>query len=261
MPSRYHRTPDRRATASLRKVTTVFGVPNTLVVISFFFVNDINDLVSDLLPNWFARLVWLAALAAAALTTHLRWQRRYRAAATAGAQPKGATSFGQDGTRALPNKRGLIIVLGLDSAEPGAPAARLFTEAVNTEYVAFLGTPQTLERRTARTIIARHIPAAGLIVPDSHIRFWEQGNNAQSVADFRESAAEAIAWMRRQGLQPEEIVIDTSSGRRAAGYGAMTAGSLAGVEVQYLAEEWDHLTNRPVAGRAVFKVVETLTAP
>lgn len=236
---------------TLERARAVFGIPSVVVIAGFLLTESLVNIVINLLPNWQADAIWLAGCTAAALLAFDRWNRSVSSTLR-------ADRLGRDGDDKLTGRRGLVIVLGLNSQAPTSPVAKLLAACPNLEYLALVGTPQTQSRNVARDILETLAPSLGRQVPAANVRVFEQGNNAQSVADFEQATRDAIAWMLRQGLEPHEVVVDTSDGRRAMGYGALVAAEQAGVEVQYLALEWDHMGNRPIPDQEMFKVVREL---
>ena len=168
------------------------------------------------------------------------------------ARPAG--SLDQPGSSRLAERRGVVVVVGLDSAEPGTTFLRLLETAEKVEYIALIATPQTEFRDVVPGMINRILPRSGRIVPPSRIRVWDQ-NSAESLTSVEQSVVEAIAWMVRHGLHASEIVVDVSKGRRSMQFGALIAADNCQVEVQYLAADWHHLDNRPRPGSEEFSVV------
>jgi hypothetical protein len=167
--------------------------------------------------------------------------------------PALSPALDQPGSARLAERRGVIVVVGLDSAEPGTTFLRLMATATRIEYLALIATPQT-EFRVVPALLNGLLPRSGRNVPASRIRVWDQ-NSAESLTSNEQSVSEAIAWMMRHGLHPSEIVVDASKGRRSMQFGALIAADHVRVELQYLAADWHHLDNRPRAGSEEFSVV------
>lgn len=236
-----------RRRATLSRLKLIFGIPPFLAIAGYVLVESLIEIICGALPTWQAQLLWLGTLAAAALFAFHRWNTKVT-------RTLDASHLGRSGTDRLHTRRGLIVLLGLDSQREDGAVAKLLASTPNVEYLALLGTPETQSRHVAADIVEKLAPAMGHRIAASHVRIFEQGNNSQSVADFEQDTTDAIAWMLRQGLEAFEIVVDTSAGRRAMGYGALIAAENADVEVQYLALAWNHMANQPVPGAEMFKV-------
>ena len=245
-------TPARRG-ATLARARVVFGVPSTLVVAGFVLSQSLVSIILGLLPTWQAHLAWLAVCAVIALLAFRRWDRQVTDTLM-------TAHLGQAGTDRLTHRRGVVLILGLESAATTSSVAKLLAAATSLEYLALIGTPETQTRKVAPEVLGTLAPSLGRHIPAAQVRIFEQGNNAESVSDFVQATTDALAWMVRQGLEPHEIVVDTSDGRRAMGYGALVAAEHAGVEAQYLSLAWDPMHNRPVPGVEQFKVVREIPA-
>src|SRR5664280_1902977 len=163
----------------------------------------------------------------------VRWQRSVAPVLALG-------SLDQPGSPRLAERRGVVVLVGLDSAEPGTTFLRLVETAVRLEYLALIATPQAEVRDVVPGMINRILPRTGRSVPASRIRVWDQ-NSAESLTNVEQSVTEAIGWMTRHGLHPSELVVDVSKGRRSMQFGALIAADTCQVEVQYLAADWHHL--------------------
>jgi hypothetical protein len=239
----------RTALARLRHVA---GFPSGLVV-SFFFsfyllVNAITY-VGSLAGLWG---VLLPVLASTGITAFLvvRWQHSLDRALSASRLDE------QDPAR-LAERRGVVVLVGLDSSNPGTTFLRLVTEATSCEYLALVTTAQDDELGVTRQLIERVLPLSGRRFAEGHVRIWG-GNNAESLSDAERAVEEALAWLARHGVHPSSMVVDVTKGRRSMEFGALIAADRARVEVQYLAADWHHLDNRPRPGTQGFFVVRTL---
>lgn len=235
------------ARTTLARARVVFGVPSALVLAGVLLSQSIVEIVLDHLTTWQSTLAWVGVWTVIALVAFDRWNRDLSGTI--------ASTLGQSGQERLAARRGLVVVCGLDSDRPGSPTAKLLAACPNVEYLALIGTPETQMLGVAHRVVGELAPSMGVVMPATHVRVLEQGNNAQSVADFEQATTDAIGWMLRHGLDPDDIVVDTSCGRRAMGYGALIAAENHAVEVQYLACAWDPTTNTPVTGKEMFKVV------
>jgi len=177
----------------------------------------------------------------------LRWQRQF-------AETLRPPRLDQPGTAKLASRRGAVVLVGLDSADPGTTFTRLLAAADRLEYLALISTPQAEVRGIVPALLGRLMTMSGRTIAPSRTHVWDR-NEAESMADVEVSVTEAIEWMSRHGLHPSEIVVDVTKGRRSMAFGALVAADRADVEVQYLAAEWHHLDNRPRPGTEGFSVV------
>src|SRR5665811_72624 len=125
----------RQALARMRYVA---GIPSVLVVaLAATFYLLVNALTAWSEAEFGQPGVWATVVLSAALTAILfaRWQRRFSAAL----QPK---ALGQPGTAKLTSRRGAVVLVGLDSADPGTTFTRLLATAEHLEYLALIATPQ-----------------------------------------------------------------------------------------------------------------------
>lgn len=227
----------------------VVGIPSALALSAFVLANTATGVLLEVIPTLTGKLVLVAVLFLTTVLLFSKWDKAWRQGSTA------ASQIGVPANSQLASRKGLVIVLGLDSAEPDSPVAKMLQRASSVQWIAFLGTPETAEKKVVENIRTKLMPPAGCDLPATHVRTWEFGN-AESLADFEQAASEALEWMLRQNLEAEDIVLDITSGRRPMGYGAMTAANRYLVETQYHANAWDHLQNRPVPGKETFKVVQ-----
>ena len=226
----------------------VAGIPSLLVVsalCSFYLL--INAITWQAAVSAGAIGVWGATIVAVAVTIglFLRWHRRIAAALAPVLERPGSTK--------LNTRRGVIVLIGLDSAEPGTTFLRLLADTPQLEYLALITTPQAMARGVIDALL-NMLKRSGRTLPRERVRIWDR-NSAEEMADTEQSVTEAIAWMQRHQLHASEIVIDVTKGRRPMHFGALIAGSRAQVELQYLAAEWHHLDDRPTTGSAEFTVV------
>jgi hypothetical protein len=233
-----------------RRLRRIMGVPSTLVLaaVSAFYLL-INAITWQMAKSDGEIGVWAATGAVIVLTVLLllRYHRQVAAAL--------APSLDRPGSDKLTDRRGAIVIVGLDSAEPGTTFLRLLATATKLEYVALVTTPQAVMRGVVTTLEAQ-IQRAPQAFPHQQIRLWDRVN-AQTMADTEQAVTEAITWMLRHGLHPSQIVVDVTKGRRPMQFGALIAAERARIEVQYLAAEWHHLDDRPLPGSAEFTVVHT----
>lgn len=235
-----------------RRLRHALSIPGALVLVAVAFVEVLGVETQILLNSHPKVLLALAALAALMLYLANTWAAQLPTSGTTG-------EFGQDGDTGLPARRGLVLLVGLDSADPASAAAEVLTAATGLEYVAFIGDSATAELGITETLAGKIAPAAGLHLPASHQRRWEFGH-AESVADAEEAVSEALRWMTGRGVAVEDVVVDISAGRRPMGYGANQAADRLRVETHYLTERWDRATNQPVPGTRQFKVVQAFHA-
>jgi hypothetical protein len=233
-----------------RRLRRIMGVPSTLVLaaVSGFYLL-INAITWQTAKSDGELGVW-ASTGAVILLAGLLLLRYHRQVASAL-----APSLDRPGSDKLTDRRGAIVIVGLDSAEPGTTFLRLLATATKLEYVALVTTPQAVMRGVAATLEAQ-LQRAPQAFPHQQIRLWDRVN-AEAMADTEQAVTEAINWMLRHGLHPSQIVIDVTKGRRPMQFGALIAAERARIEVQYLAAEWHHLDDRPLPGSAEFTVVHT----
>ncbi len=235
---------------ALARLRYIAGVPSGVVLAAvttfYLLVNAATYWAAAAAGSLGVGLTCVVGLAATAYALH-RWRRRFEPALL-------PAEIGQPGGVRLAARRGAVVLVGLDSAEPGTTFTRLLTTARDLEYLALVSTPQAEARGVHRAMIGKLMPLSGHALPSGRVRVWD-ANGAESLADVEQSVGEAIAWMGRHGLHPSEIVVDVTKGRRFMHFGALVAADRAQVEVQYLAAEWHHLANLPRTGRAGFTVV------
>ncbi len=233
-----------------RRLRRIMGVPSTLVLAaaSAFYLL-INAITWQTAKSDGEVGVWAATGAAFILTVVLlvRYHRQVAAAL--------APSLDRPGSDKLADRRGAVVVLGLDSAEPGTTFLRLLTVARELEYLALVTSPQAVRRGVVAKLEAQ-IQRAPQAFAHQHVRLWDRVH-AQTMADTEQAVTEAVNWMLRHGLHPSQIVVDVTKGRRPMQFGALIAAERARIEVQYLAAEWHHLDDRPLPGSADFTVVHT----
>ena len=234
----------------LARIRHVAGIPSGLVLAAFatfyLVINAITFSAGVELGNWG---VWATVIVSTAVTLVLlrRWQRQFAATLH-------VLTMDQPGTAKLAMRRGAVVLVGLDSADPGTTFTRLLATAEHLEYLALIATPQVEIRGVVPSLLGPLLGLSGRELPASQIRVWDR-NEAEAMGDAEQSVAEAIAWMLRHGLHASEIVVDVTKGRRSMAFGALVAANRTEVEVQYLAAEWHHLDNKPRAGSEGFSVV------
>lgn len=233
-----------------RRIFATLGVPPLLALVMFLLGEGISQIVFEALPDGLPHYLWVAGLVAAAAALGWGYDRARRARISAAGQP---------GTAKLRARRGLIVLIGLDSDDPTGPLAQLLDHTPTLELLALVGTPQTAERGIAERLTTNLLTAWGHPLETANVRVYEH-NHAESVADNHHSVADAIRWMTNQGLRPGEIVVDVTKGRRPMGYGAIGAADAAGIEAQYLTWAWDTVCDAPILERQEFKLITELYA-
>lgn len=237
---------------ALSRLRHIAGFPSGLVVSFFFSFYLLVNAVTYLGAFAGALGVVVPLLVSCLITATLvwRWQRKLATALSAS-----QLDFPDESRLAL--RRGLVVVVGLDSANPGTTFLRLLAAAKECELVALVTTVQDDELGVTSDLVEKVMPLSGRSFPIGNVRLWG-GNSAESLTDAENSVTEALAWLRRHGLHPSEMVVDVSKGRRSMQFGALIAADRASVEVQYLAADWHPLDNRPKEGTHDFFVVRTM---
>jgi hypothetical protein len=233
----------------LSRLRWIAGIPSGLALAALAtFYLLVNAVTYESAQVGGAAAVWGVTALSLAATALLfaRWQRSVA--------PVLWPALDQPGSSRLAQRRGVVVLVGRDSAEPGTTFLRMLATAIRIEYLALIATPQTELRSVVPTMLTRLLPRSGRTVPASRIRVWDQ-NSAESLTSVEQSVSEAIAWMTRHGLHPSEIVVDASKGRRSMQFGALIAADHLMVELQYLAADWHQLDNQPRAGSEEFSVV------
>jgi len=235
---------------ALARIRHVAGIPSGLVVAAaatFYLL--VNALTSWSAAEAGELGVWATVVVSAAVTTVLfvRWQHQF-------ATSLDPAKLDQSGTAKLASRRGAVVLVGLDSADPGTTFTRLLATANRLEYLALIATPQSEVRGVVPALLGPLMAVSGRSVATSRIRVWDR-NEAEAMGDVEQSVTEAIEWMGRHGLHASEMVVDVTKGRRSMAFGALIAADRADVEVQYLAAEWHHLDNTPRPGTEGFTVV------
>jgi len=235
----------RRIWSRLRRIA---GIPSGLVFVALFaFYLLINAVSWQTAQSAGAYGVWAAVAAAVTLTAVLfiRWQRQVADAVAPALERPGSTK--------LAVRRGVVMLVGLDSAEPGTTFLRLLATAGQLEYLALVASPQATDRGVVDRLLAMP-ERVGRPLSHERVRVWDD-SAAEVMADTEQAVTEAIAWMLRHELHPSQIVVDVTKGRRTMQFGALIAAARAQVELQYLASDWHHLDDRPRSGSAEFTVV------
>jgi hypothetical protein len=241
------------------RVRHVLGVRDAIIVLGFLAANTNVDIIDSFVTerSWAVRIAWLVLVDTLLILFVLRLIGRARSADPGdNVHPD---VMGVRGDRQLAGRRAAVVVIGLDSDKPESALSRLLARADRLEFLAVLGTPETRSAKIAAQI-PRLLAMHGREIPATHIRMWDE-NHALSVADFAESATEALGWLARHDVGPEEIVADISAGRRPAGFGVVQAADTVRVESQYLACRWDHETNRPLPDQLSFRLVTAYWDP
>jgi hypothetical protein len=233
---------------ALRRAQVVFGVKSVLIIASFLLSQSLVSVVLDVVQakaGLRGEAAWLTLTVVLLGVAFARWNHRMR------------TSAPMDGTASdsLSQRRGLVVLVGLDSDRPDGPTARLLAEASAAEYIVLLGTAQTRERRVAERVLGILAPASGRTFEPGAVRVVTDAS-AVCVSEFEEATLDAIAWLRRKGLSTADIVVDVSEGRRAMGFGAVRAAESEHVDTQYLASSYDP-TGSVRLPRGQWKTVES----
>ena len=235
---------------ALARIRYVAGIPSGLVVaVAATFYLLVNALTAWSAAEAGELGLWATVVVSAAVTTVLfvRWHHRFAASLD-------PAKLGQPGTAKLALRRGVVVLVGLDSADPGTTFTRLLATVEHLEFLALIATPQAEVRGVVPSLLGPLMAVSGRSMPASQIRVWDR-NEADAMGDVEHSVTEAIAWMLRHGLHASEIVVDVTKGRRSMAFGALIAANRADVEVQYLAAEWHHLDNKPRPGSEEFSVI------
>lgn len=232
------------------RMRRIMGVPSTLVAaaVSAFYLL-INAITWQAAESAGVAGVWSATGVAVGLAALLmiRYHRQVADALT--------PALDRPGCVKLADRHGAVVLVGLDSAEPGTTFLRLLSTARELEYLALVTTPQAASRGVIATLLAQ-VRRAPQSLPLQQIRIWDQVE-AGAMSDTEQAVTDAISWMLSRGLHPSQLVVDVTKGRRPMQFGALIAAERARVEVQYLAAEWPHLDDRPRPGSAAFTVVHT----
>lgn len=233
------------------RMRRILGLHDTLLVVAFLAANTAVEVAVSAAGSLPRQLMWLGALVALTVYLALRSARRV-------ASPEVLTpsEFGVCGDARLGRRRGVVVLVGLESDRAGSSLERLLVGAKNLEFIAFVGTHETRQSGVIDRVRSRVFAAAGVDIPAENIRVWEH-NHAMSVGDFAESTSEALAWLTRCGVTGDEVVVDISEGRRMAGFGALQAADSYRAETQYLAYAWDHHSHRPLTEQRSFRVVSS----
>lgn len=232
---------------ALNRLRYVLGIPSAVVFVALAFSNTAMALALEVIPGVWGKVAWTGVLGAVLVALFHQWDTKHRLELT-------SSTMGQVGTAKLAKRRGAVIVLGLEAGDIDGSVARLLKEAASLEWLAFVGTPQTAERKVVQDIREKLLPLVGRNVAASRIRVWEYAD-AENLAQNEQSVSEAIRWMLEEGLTPADLVVDITNGRRPMHLGAYSAAELHEVETQYLAPLWDHAANQSVKGKEAFKVV------
>src|SRR5450631_1488937 len=138
----------------MSRLRRIAGIPSGLALATLAtFYLLINALTFESADVAGAAGVW-GVTAAGVLVTgalFLRWQRSVAPVLALG-------SLDQPGSSRLAQRRGVVVLVGLDSAEPGTTFLRLLETAVRVEYIALIATPQAGFRDVVPGMINRILP-------------------------------------------------------------------------------------------------------
>lgn len=229
----------------LRRIRLVAGVPPLLALIMFLIGEAIAQIVFEVITPMNARYAWLAGLVIAAAYLSIRYDNQRLAK---------VSSFGQPGDAKLGERRGAVVLIGLDSDDPTGSLSKLLARTPRLDHLALVGTPQTAEKGVTDRLRSHLLAAWGVDLDPTRIRVYEH-NHVESLADNEHSVSDAIQWMNAHGLAPHEIIVDITKGRRPMGFGALLAADRHEVEAQYLTWAWDTVADRPLLGTEAFKLV------
>lgn len=238
----------RELRISLIRFKAVMKVPSALAIVTIVFVSVATETLTDTFDSLHDRLILMAGLGVLVVIFFKKWEIPFR---------REAATFGQVDDDKLVHRKGLIVLVGLESAKLGRAAAPLFQSARSAEIIAFVGTPEVRAKGIFEELSERLMPAAGLNIPSQKIKTLDRGN-ALVISDFYEQTNEAINWMLSKGYQPSEIVVDISEGRRAMYFGAEQAARALSVEVQYWGAIWDPIQTVRIEGSKAFKVISEI---
>lgn len=230
---------------SVLRFKTLVRVPGKLVVFATMFFAVVMETVMDLLPTLTMRAMMLLALGILVIYYFSKWEIPFR---------RDAATFGHVDDGKLASRKGVVILVGLDSANADNPVIKLLKRVPHLERIALVGTPEVQERGIFDTIVQEFLPATGHNLEASRIKIWH-GGNADSVAASHEATEQALTWLLSEGYGPQELVVDITLGRRSMMLGADRAAVTLSVETQYLGQRWDHTANRPIPNSEAFKVV------
>jgi hypothetical protein len=223
-------------------------MPSLVLASAIITVEMASNVIADLASSFGGpalEVLVLVTCAAATLFAFSRWEKELS-----------TPGIGIRGGAKLAKRRGVILLMGLDSASEQSGVTRMLSDADSLEFIALIGTPQTSEKGVVNTIRQRFMPSLGHDLSGDKVLVLE-GNNAEWIDDNERSVAAAIDWMRDRGLSPSEIVVDVTRGRRPMHFGALLAAEEAKVEVQYLTQAWSTSDNKP-QGDWEFKLIREL---
>lgn len=242
---------NNKFSGAFNRLRYIIGIPSALVLLGFLFTElMVQSLMTMFNNNKIALMVATLFVGAGLVALAWRWSQTFSASGAVGLQ-------GTNGNAKLEKRRGAVIVCGLDSNQPKSSVAKLLQKLPNLEYVAFIGTRETDRENVIYSITHQMLPLAQPNLPASRVRSYQDGNS-ESISDAHGATETAIRWMLSHNLTPDEIIVDVTAGRRAMGFGANDAARDLLVEVQYLAQEWNHADNKPIDGTEMFKILDTL---
>lgn len=238
---------------TLRRIKSVLGLRDGLLVVGFLAANTLVDVVLEVIPPGWSHLLWAALLMVT--TGFLAWRVSTRSITGSDLDGDGVTdAFGVRGDALLALRQGVVALVGLDSDGDNSALAQLLARTPNLKFLALIGTYETTALGVTDRIISRLLPASGHSLSEANIRVWTH-NQALSVADHVESTHEAISWLVRHDVSLPAMVVDVTAGRRMAGFGALRSADAHRVESQYLAYRWDHHQHKPLVGSPSFRVI------
>lgn len=137
---------------TLERAKHILGLPSILVIATILFANAFMQLLSDLFDDSILLESILVAVLAAVVATCLM-----KTLATLHSNVSQITNqIGQPGTLRMKNRKGLILICGLSSAETSSAAMKVLQVGESLEFVALIGTKETNGRGVETFIEKRY---------------------------------------------------------------------------------------------------------
>jgi len=134
-------------------------------------------------------------------------------------------------------RKGIIFTIGLKSHDPGSTVMKAIIK-LKPEFYGFLGTELTHQNKIVDSIIRN-----SELDPN---KCREKIVAPTNIKEIREDTEHLIDWMLKEGLLPDDIVVDLTGGTAVMSVAAYMAAYGKGIPSQYIYSEYKD--NKPIEG-------------